>query len=104
MNRLSKHPWAALTLLALVAALACSPAAAPAGGTSPAGTTNKPAGWDDLVATAKKEGSVTVYNSNAVNQPVLVDAFQEAYPDIKVEATIAAQPEQINRIDAERKA
>jgi iron(III) transport system substrate-binding protein len=104
MKMVSKHRWATIALVGLIAAVACSPAAVPSSGTSRAVTANKPEGWDDLVAAAKKEGVVTVYNANAVNRPALVDAFQEAYPDIKVELTVARQDEQINRIDAERRA
>jgi iron(III) transport system substrate-binding protein len=57
-----------------------------------------------LVAAAKQEGVVTLYATDAVNRPALIDAFQDAYPGIRVEATFAQQTEQISRMDAERKA
>src|SRR5262249_15053135 len=94
--------------------LACQPAggttpatSASSGASSGASTTAsapKPAAWDQLVDAATREGVVTVYATDAVNRPALVDAFQRAYPKIRVEATFANGTQQAQRIISERRA
>jgi iron(III) transport system substrate-binding protein len=78
-----------------------SAAASPAGASSAA----KPSAWDDLVAAAKKEGTVTVYGTpgNAYRQ-FMVDEFEKAFPGIKVDAVFAPTAERQSRLQLERQA
>lgn len=60
---------------------------------------------NSLADAARKEGSVVVYGPpGAEYRPVLVDAFQKAYPGIKVEGTFGETNDRANKILAERTA
>jgi iron(III) transport system substrate-binding protein len=74
---------------------------APSGGAATVAG-QKPSGWDELVEAAKREGTVTVYATDSVNRPALIDAFQRAYPSIRVEGTFATGGEQAQRMLTER--
>jgi len=95
---------------ATILLLACQPAGGTTAatsastGSSTAPSAPKPAAWDQVVEGATREGVVTVYATDAVNRPALVDAFQRAYPRIRVEATFANGTQQAQRIIAERQA
>ncbi len=115
MRTLWKSAVAGLAGLALAAcgSSAAAPSTAPAGSSaagsvaaqSSAGAAAKPAGWDQLVSDAKKEGTVSVYGPPGVEyRPVLIDAFQKAYPDIKVEFISGDSNERVSRLTTERAA
>ncbi len=76
-------------LAATALGAACAPAAAPSTPASaPAAT--PPAWqkeWDDLVAAAKKEGTLALVTSVGEGYKKAVAAFEEAFPGIKVEQT-----------------
>ena len=84
-------------LMALVAGLllgACSappasapgkPASAPPSASPPGGSSSAPAGWDEIVAAAKQEGQLTLSGPPGQLWRDGLLAFQQDYPDIKVE-------------------
>ena len=105
-----RHCSSFLLLVAIVLAAGCQPpppASAPAqvaasAGASPSSGAS-PAAWDALVAAARQEGNMSVYGPpGAEYRPALVDAFEHAYPDVKVEATFGDINDQLSRLDAER--
>jgi iron(III) transport system substrate-binding protein len=60
--------------------------------------------WENLVAAAEKEGQLVVYTGGEVSQIRIEDAFQNAYPKIKV-TTLTGRGSQLGpRIIAERRA
>jgi len=64
----------------------------------------KPAGWDELVAAANKEGSVVIYGPPGDEaRAALVTRFQRLFPAIKVEL-LSLGAQSISRITAERAA
>ncbi|HEY3306100.1 MAG TPA: extracellular solute-binding protein [Candidatus Binatia bacterium] len=61
--------------------------------------------WERTLAAAKKEGEVSIYGpSNRDEQNALVDAFQKAYPNIRVKYVTGRLSELASRIMAERRA
>src|SRR5438067_4232755 len=107
--------WARATCLVallVVLLLAChAPATTPAesaraagsAGGSTASAAPGPAGWDQLVDAAKQEGKVVVYAPPGTEyRRVIIDAFERAYPGIRVEATFADINEQFSRLNSER--
>lgn len=95
-----------LTAVLLTPVVACGssdPAGGDAGGSDPTGA-NVPASWADTLATAKKEGQVTIYSSQS--QPDLdrmARICQEQYPDIKVNVVRGATDTLLGRIQQEQK-
>jgi len=90
---------AALMLLA-----GCGSAVSPSPSSAPSAAA-KASGWNELVEAARKEGAVVVYGPpGAEYRPVLVDAFQKAYPGVKVDGTFAETNDRANRLIAERTA
>src|SRR6266849_9290714 len=90
---------AALMLLA-----GCGSAVSPSPSSAPSGAAKAP-GWNELVEAARKEGAVVVYGPPGTEyRPVLVDAFQKAYPGIQVEGTFADTNERVSRLTTERTA
>jgi iron(III) transport system substrate-binding protein len=82
------------------AAVACSPSAAPAAAPAPGGGAAVPAAsgswekeWSDLIAAAKKEGTLALVTTIGNTFQKAVAAFEEKFPGIKVEHTqmIASQ-------------
>lgn len=81
---------------------------APAGSRPVAGPADeiseKPAGWDQLVEAATREGEVGLYLAIPAARDVLPGPFERAYPGVKVNQTIAPNIELVSRIVAERQA
>ncbi|HLY64056.1 MAG TPA: extracellular solute-binding protein, partial [Chloroflexota bacterium] len=74
----------------------------PASGTA---SSAKPAGWDELVQAAKREGALTVYGGTDEGlRRTVTDDFQKAFPGIKVDATLADSTTEMTRITSERTA
>jgi iron(III) transport system substrate-binding protein len=83
------------SLLAAVPAMALLAGIASAQGASEAE-------WQEIVAKAREEGALTVYANYDPNQiPKIVEAFQAAYPEIKVEVLRLGSAAVQQRIDAE---
>ena len=60
--------------------------------------------WENTVAAAEREGQLVVYTGGEVSQIRIEEAFQSAYPKIKV-ATLTGRGSQLGpRIIAERRA
>lgn len=77
----------AFLLLAVVIA-SCAPTAAPrppAATAPPAAQVATVAGWDDVVAAAKREGLVVIAGPLPPAHRDAIHQFQQAYPDIKIE-------------------
>jgi len=60
--------------------------------------------WESTVAAAEKEGQVAVYMGGEVSQMRIEEAFQSAYPKIKVTALTGRGSQLGPRIIAERRA
>src|SRR5690242_15221681 len=60
--------------------------------------------WDRTVAAAEKEGQLAVYMGGEVSQMRIEEAFQSAYPKIKVTALTGRGSQLGPRIIAERRA
>lgn len=76
---------------ATLATLACSPAAAPPP-VAPATASGQPSGlpawettWNEWVAAAKKEGTLTLMTQTGGNYPEVVAAFSKTFPGVEVE-------------------
>jgi iron(III) transport system substrate-binding protein len=86
----------------------CAPAAPPSSAPAPTSPSSapKPAGWDDVVAAARREGALTLYGPTGGpgTQEALTELFQQSYPGITVNATFLDQREQVSRVMAERTA
>lgn len=75
----------------------------PSTGGSSSTTAAQPTTWDGVVDAANKEGSVTIYSGQPVdNLNALAAAFQKEYPDIKVNVFRALDNETAAKIEAER--
>ncbi len=116
--------WLFIAIALLLAA--CGQNAAPAGSAKPAVSTSaaasgspaavassagqaqaKPsaASWDQIVAAAKREGSVVIYGqAGASVSELLTTGFRQQYPDIKVEFNGANGSELETKIQTERQA
>jgi iron(III) transport system substrate-binding protein len=103
----------ALTLASTIAILAaCGGQSAPASSAAAkppasagAAAAAKPQGWDDLVAAAKKEGSLVVYGTPGTPyRTVEVTEFEKAFPGIKVDGTFIPPNEAQSKINLERQA
>ncbi|HLG72921.1 MAG TPA: extracellular solute-binding protein [Chloroflexota bacterium] len=87
-----------------------SPAAAPSGtsgsaGASPQASGAAAAGWDDLVAAAKKEGALSLYGTPGTPyRQVSVVEFEKAFPGIKVDGAFIPPTDQQSRLNLERQA
>jgi iron(III) transport system substrate-binding protein len=101
----SAQRWWLLACVLAMPSTACQPAApisAPAPVSGPAAPS---AEWAALVEAAKREGQVTVYGPpGGEYRGVLVEAFERAYPGIKVQATFANSTEITSRLFTERQA
>jgi iron(III) transport system substrate-binding protein len=98
--------WSRLLAALATAVLlsACSGQAPPAAAPTSAPSA-KPAGWDELVAAAQKEGNLTVYGTPGTPyRSVLVSEFEKAYPGIKVDGIFIPPNEGQSRIGLERQA
>src|SRR5574341_1407592 len=60
--------------------------------------------WENLVAAAEKEGQLTVYTGGVASQAKIEEAFQIAYPKIKVNSVTGRGSQLGPRIIAERRA
>lgn len=106
----------AAALAAACQAQAPAPTTAPAAPAAPAAKAPEPASpakppvewerkWNAVLAAARQEGRVTVYGPpGASYRPVLVDAFQQSFPDIKVDYQGADGAQQAPKLVAERQA
>ncbi len=87
----------ALTLLS-----ACQAQAPRATSEAPAAAA-PPQGWDALVQAARQEGRLVVYGPpGPTYRQVVVNSFERAYPDIRVEAIFAGGADNAQRLIAER--
>ncbi|MBI4333225.1 MAG: extracellular solute-binding protein [Chloroflexi bacterium] len=100
-------------LASVLLAAACAPApeaafpapAAPSGASSVAARASWQQSWDETVAAAKKEGSVTIYSSNTPETRQMVGDAMRAKFGIRVEwATGGGSNELVQKILAERNA
>jgi iron(III) transport system substrate-binding protein len=113
------HPYprrtaAAVALAVLALSVACAPGAGSGGSQSQAGAPAGAgggqsgagdAGWNDLVAAARREGEVVIYGPpGAMYREALVQPFETAYPGIKVTFTGATGSDIGPRLLAERQA
>jgi ABC-type Fe3+ transport system substrate-binding protein len=98
---------------ALLGACQSSPPASSARGADPGVSPAGPAPvgargsseWERLVEAARRDGAVSVYAfSGAAYRGALVDAFEKAYPGIKVQGTFGSGPDNVNRVMTERTA
>jgi len=65
----------------------------------------KPKGWDQIVESARREGTVVVYGpTQGGREPVLDSAFNKIYPGIRVLGTFGSGSDIGNRILSERRA
>lgn len=96
---------AVVAILALgVAACGDSDDGPPGSASEPSGSdATEPAGdgdWDAVVAAAEEEGSLSLYASGGVVDP-MVAAFEEAFPAIDVQVLASPTTELATRLDAE---
>jgi iron(III) transport system substrate-binding protein len=104
--------WLSTTIVgtAIVLLGACQPPQAvaptsPDAGAPTAAAPAQPDGWTQLVESARREGTVVVYGPPGTTyRPALVDAFQQAYPGIKVDGTFEGTNERLSRVMTERTA
>ncbi len=92
---------------AVAVASACGPAAAPAGQSQSAGVTAQGTWekeWDDLIAAAKMEGKLVLETLPGTGFRQLADAFEAAFPGIKVDQNAAAASTWAPKALQERKA
>ncbi|MEV2226766.1 extracellular solute-binding protein [Nocardia vinacea] len=90
---------------AAVAGIALLICAATAGCGGGKGTSSAVDGsWDDVVAAAKREGSVMIYSSQ---NPTILDSLKQAwtkkYPEITLEFVRGTDPDMIPRVEVERR-
>jgi iron(III) transport system substrate-binding protein len=65
----------------------------------------QPEGWDQVVEAARREGTLLVYGPpGPTYRPVLVNAFEKAYPGIKVDGVFGGGAENAQRLITERTA
>lgn len=105
---------AAVLALSVTALAACSsgnaqePAAtssAPANGLEERDSAHLPDDWDDVVAAANEEGEVVIYTTLPQEQiGILAGAFNEIYPDIKVNAVTDSSTAITSRFQTEHEA
>ncbi|HEY8547429.1 MAG TPA: extracellular solute-binding protein [Acidimicrobiales bacterium] len=99
---------AVVALLAIAAAACGDSSDGPGGGSDSAsdeGSTDatEPAGggdWDEVLAAAEEEGTLSLYASGGVVD-AMVGAFEEAFPEIDVEVLASPTTELSTRLDAE---
>lgn len=86
-------------------AASAAPKPAAAATTAPAVKADATKAWDDLVAAAKQEGTLTVYGPpGGTFRTIHVENFQKAYPDIKLDYQGANGSQQAPKLVAERQA
>ncbi len=86
-----------------LAAVTAAMVAAGCGSTQAADSTAVSGSWKDVVAAAKKEGSVTVYSSqHPRNLALLKKAFEAKYPQITVEFVRGVDSDLAPKIEAEK--
>ena len=79
-----------------------APAAASDSDTATTGEAGATAEFDELIAAAGEEGSLTIYSSQPLDPlNALADAFKEEYPDIDVEVVRGTDGELTTRIETE---
>lgn len=96
----------------LVGLVACAPAAAPAPaatsaavtGAAPSGPPAGPSDWDQTVAAAKQEGTVSISGPPGDIWRAFVLKFQDAYPGIQVDYTPADSRDYWPKLAQERQA
>src|SRR5579864_2314189 len=98
-----------IALLLTLVVTACSTApVAEAPTAAPSSGAPKPewqAQWDQTLAAAKQEGTVIVSGPPGADQrAAIADAFQVAYPDIKIEYTAGRGTEVVSKVVQERQA
>ena len=65
----------------------------------------KPKGWDEIVAAARREGTVVIYGPRQLGfRPILDKAFNKTYPKIKLVGNYSMGRAKTHRILAERRA
>ena len=93
----------AILLAACGGSQAAPPSPAVSGGSAASAAGSQ--SWDELVAAAKKEGTVAVSGTNGnAYREFFVNRFQEAYPGIKVEGVFASTADRQSRLMLERQA
>jgi iron(III) transport system substrate-binding protein len=73
-----------------------------ASASAPATGVSKPAEWDALVEAARREGEVNFYLAIPAAREGVPEAFEAAYPGIKVRLTVAPNVQLVQRLVAER--
>src|SRR5581483_2363207 len=110
-GRFSRAWQALIAMVVTVSLAACAqsqarPSSSSAGSVAGSGAAPASAAWQQILAAAKKEGTVTLYSATTGDQgrAALVEPFEKAYPDIKLQANFTTNTDLIARVAAERQA
>src|SRR5439155_13916755 len=76
---------ATVLLLTLAACGGAAPAAAPSQASAAVGASAAANSWEQVVAAAKKEGTLSLMSEGGNIPAALTDGFKKAYPDIQID-------------------
>ena len=88
-----------LGVLVLLVGVGCSSASVPT--TSPSANAGGDSSWEQTVAQAKKEGSVTYYLAIAGGEDAIKSGFEKAYPGINLTILRQGSAQLTSKLDAE---